>query len=750
MRLVAQSGLDALLEALRQSGMNTDGVESGSGANANAGSGAGPQTPGSGPASGSGANGGSGASGSRGGVGGFGGFPFGGFGGFGGAGNGGGRGRGGSGNGGSGGPTVDFEFLANDFHLPSKKWLVVLILVALLVIAGAYWWFHPSINIHSTDFWGFVFIVILLPLFLIFWVRSKQYKTGTKEVTKNEGKAKTFRILSFVPVAVVALVAIGAVMSMSIFPGNAEKYSNVLKTDTLEFAQDIKEVNYSEIPVIDRDSAILLGNREMGSIPEYVSQFEVSNLYSQINYQGTPVRVSPLGYADLFKWFTNRDGGIPAYALVNMTTQDAEIVRLGDNPIYYSQSEPLARNIDRHVQLKYPFYMFGEKSFEIDDDGHPWWICPVKDFTIGLFGGETISRVVLCDATTGETQDLSVEECPEWVDRVFPAELLIQQYNWWGAYNNGWLNSFLGQEGVVRTTPGTDGTLGYNYIAKDDDVWVYTGVTSATADNSIIGFVLVNQRTQESHFYSVAGATEDSAMESAEGQVQNLRYTSTFPLLINVGNQPTYFMALKDGAGLVKKFAMIDIQRYQNVAVGDTVADTQKAYEALLATNGVVTESDGGTATDVKTVKGTIRSLNQAVIEGNTHFYVTLEDEDGNIFDFALPGLLDIVGYKVGDVINFTYVESAGSNVSPAYEILGGDGKAPATEDAAGSDGSAAGDAGAEGAPADANADGSAAAPTPAGDENASGEPEDDVVEQNGAAQTPEEVAAGDDTKQAA
>ena len=493
-------------------------------------------------------------------------------------------------------------------------------------------------------------------------MRSKQYKTGTKEVTKNEGKAKTFRILSFVPVAVVALVAIGALMSMAIFPGNAEKYSNVLKTDTLEFAQDIKEVNYSEIPVIDRDSAILLGNREMGSIPEYVSQFEVSNLYSQINYQGTPVRVSPLGYADLFKWFTNREGGIPAYALVNMTTQDAEIVRLEDSPIYYSQSEPLVRNIDRHVQLSYPFYMFGEKSFEIDEDGHPWWICPVKDFTIGLFGGETISRVVLCDATTGETQDLAVADCPEWVDRVFPAELLIQQYNWWGAYNNGWLNSFLGQEGVVRTTPGTDGTLGYNYIAKDDDVWVYTGVTSATADNSIIGFVLVNQRTQESHFYSVSGATEDSAMQSAEGQVQNLRYTSTFPLLINVSNQPTYFMALKDGAGLVKKFAMIDIQRYQNVAVGNTVAECQKAYQALLATNGVVAEGEGG-ATDVVTVKGTIRSMNQAVIEGNTHFYLTVEGEDGSIFDFALPGLLDIVGYKVGDEINFTYVEAAGSNV---------------------------------------------------------------------------------------
>ena len=46
--------------------------------------------------------------------------------------------------------------------------------------------------------------------------------------------------------------------------------------------------------------------------------------------------------------------------------------------------------------------------------------------------------------------------------------------------------------------------------------------------------------------------------------------------------------------------------------------------------------------------------MNQAVIEGNTHFYLTVEGEDGSIFDFALPGLLDIVGYKVGDEINFT------------------------------------------------------------------------------------------------
>ena len=252
------------------------------------------------------------------------------------------------------------------------------------------------------------------------------------------------------------------------------------------------------------------------------------------------MRVSPLLYADFFKWLNNNANGLPAYVMVDMTTQDAQIVRLSE-AMRYSQSEPFERNIDRHVQLSYPFYLLDEKSFEIDDEGHPWWICPVQARTIGLFGGNTISRVIMVDAVSGSTEDLDISDVPQWVDRAFPAELLIEQYNWNGAYKNGWLNSWLGQEGVVQTTPGSDGMLGYNYIAKDDDVWVYTGGTSAVSDNSIVGFILINQRTAESHFYEIAGATEDSAMSSAEGQVQNLKYTATFPLLLNINAQPTYF-----------------------------------------------------------------------------------------------------------------------------------------------------------------------------------------------------------------
>ena len=571
-----------------------------------------------------------------------------------------------SGSGGGGGfrgggriPHVEFSGSLSDRMASwSKRTLTLAIVLAVILLLAAYWWFHPPISVNSVDTWMFFTIFILLPFFLFFRTRSRRYETGDSKLDPNPTKSKSFKVLSFIPIVILALGLIGWVLSLSLFPGNAKKYADVLQTDTMTFAEDIQEVNYSQIPVIDRDSAILLGNREMGSIPDYVSQFEIDNLYSQINYKGAPVRVSPLGYADLFKWLTNREEGIPAYSLVNMTTQDAEIVRLGEgNGMKYTASEPLARNIDRYIQLKYPFYIFDEKSFEIDEDGQPWWICPIRKYTIGLFGGETVDHVVLCNASTGECQELSLEDVPQWVDRVYPAELLLRQYNWSGAYKNGWFNSWLGQSGVVQTTPGSNGQLGYNYIAKDDDVWVYTGVTSATADNSIVGFVLVNQRTAESHYYSVSGATEVSAMESAEGQVQNLRYTSTFPLLINVSNQPTYFMALKDGAGLVKKFAMIDIQRYQNVAVGDTVAECQKSYETLLATNGAISAdelSDTGTYGEKE---GTIRTMAQAVIEGNSHFYVTLEGDDA-IYDFVLPGAIQIVSYKVGDDISFTFVEN--------------------------------------------------------------------------------------------
>lgn len=393
----------------------------------------------------------------------------------------------------------------------SRRALVVLLIVLVVAAAVSYWWFHPALNLQSPQVWNWIILISLVAIVGL--------KIAEVRATRH---AVLFKRLRVVPLAVIAAFLIGVLMGAPFIPGNAERYATVLKTTEGDFTEDIEEVDYADVPVIDRASAQLLGSRAMGSIPEYVSQFEISDAYSQINYRGRPVRVSPLTYADLFKWLNNRAAGIPAYVLVDMVTQESEVVRL-EQPILYSESEPLAHNIDRYVQLTYPTYMFDQKSFELDEEGTPWWVFPVQRRTIGLFEGTTIQRVVLVNACTGETADYAIEDCPAWVDRAYPSDLIVEQYNWSGAYKNGWLNSWLGQQGVVHTTRGTDGNLGYNYVAQGDDIYMYTGVSSVTADSSNIGFILVNQRTGESHFYPVAGATEDSAMASAEGQVQNLK-----------------------------------------------------------------------------------------------------------------------------------------------------------------------------------------------------------------------------------
>ena len=542
------------------------------------------------------------------------------------------------------------------------KGKILAVIVLILVAAVYYYVAIPAVNIHSTGFW--TFLIALLVLILVAYGTRKVH--SVQEAKEN----KVLKIGAGVVVLVLAVYGIGTLLSSPVV--NAKKYRDLIEPQTRNFAEDIPQISYDQIPILDKDSAELLGNRKMGSMVDMVSQFEVSDLYSQINYQGRPVRVTPLEYASFIKWFTNQKEGIPAYITIDMATQNTELVKLEEG-IKYSESEYLNRNIYRHLRFRYPTYIFDQLSFEINEEGVPYWICPVKKYTIGLFGGQTIGRVVLCNAVTGECEDVSVEDCPTWVDRVFPADLLIELYDYHGTLVNGFINSVLGQKGCLKTTEG------YNYLAMDDDVWVYTGVTSVSGDRSNVGFVLMNQRTKETHYYEIAGAEEYSAMDSAEGQVQNLKYKATFPMLLNIANEPTYFIALKDDAGLVKMYAMVNIQKYQNVATGDTVAECEEAYRELLESNGIAQDAAQGSSTSE--VTGKIKRIAQAVLDGNSHFYVVFEEEgmdlklaegqtkgdlpDPLIFDVPVSEYPKIIAYDVGDELTLRF--RAGT---PVCEVL--------------------------------------------------------------------------------
>ncbi len=548
-----------------------------------------------------------------------------------------------------------------------KKWVRNLVIIlAALTAAGIYYYIAlPAVNIHAAGFWFFI-ITILLVIMVVYAVRtaSREYveseiseKFGIKFNTYGLKDNKVLKALGILLLLTVGIYAVGSLLSSPII--NAKKYQALLTIEEREFTEDIKEVDYRTIPLLDKDSAALLGNRKLGSLVDMVSQFEVSNEYTQINYQGVPVRVAPLTYASPIKWLTNQKDGLPAYILINMATQDTECVKLEEG-FKYSKSEYFNRNLHRHLRFRFPTYIFDDQIFfEIDEEGTPYWVCPVKKFNIGLFGGQTVGRVVLCNAVTGECIDYAVEDVPQWVDKVYSAELLIRLYDYSGILKNGYFNSVLGQKDCLQSTNG------YNYIALEDDVWVYTGVTSLSGDQSNVGFVLMNQRTMETRYYKVEGAIEDSAMSSAEGQVQNLGYRATFPLLLNIADEPTYFMALKDAAGLVKKYAMVNVQKYQWVAIGDTVQECEGNYTDLLSTNGIVSEN----AELYKEVTGRIAVISPIVLEGNTHYYICLENSE-DIFDLDMSDeeLIGIVRYQAGDVVTLKYAEGYGLHPVRAVE----------------------------------------------------------------------------------
>lgn len=540
--------------------------------------------------------------------------------------------------------------------MKNKKAFSIILAVILLCIVGFVYYYVtlPAINIHCAGFWySIIFLFVALTIIIgVFRLKKERVFDNPATISGKDFKAAFGSLLfklSFIATIVVIIIYIaGSLLSSPIV--NAGKYQQLITIKDSNFSDDINQISYNEIPVLDKDSAILLGSRKMGNMVEYVSQFNVSSDYTQINYQGTPVRVSPLEYANVIKWFTNHSDGIPAYINIDMATQNVECVKLSE-PIRYSKSELFGRNIYRYIRFKYPTYIFDDIVFEIDEEGTPYWICPVKDYTIGLFGGEKISNVVLVNAITGEHTDYKVDEVPTWVDHVYSANLLISYYDYYGTLKHGYFNSIFSQKDCLQTTDG------YNYIALDDDVWVYTGVTSVSQDESNVGFVLMNQRTGETKYYSIPGAEEYSAMSSAEGKVQHLGYKATFPLLLNIAGEPTYFIALKDSAGLVKQYAMVNISKYTIVAIGDSITECEKSYRELLKTNNVTT-------TDVNSIlekTGVITKLFEAVIDGNSHVYMLFEN-DNAIYDVTIGELIGIVKYNVGDTISITYTEGIDSN----------------------------------------------------------------------------------------
>lgn len=521
-----------------------------------------------------------------------------------------------------------------------KKNLLFAVIVFLVLSFGCFYVLLPAITIQSYSSLIIFGAIIAVSYFI--------YIVGANFTQPLQTVKLSFKASALIGTLIVVAVVGGFIYSPIFMSGTYAKRIEVVDGN---FKEDIQPVDLNNLPLLDKSSTEKVGDRVMGQLPELISQFNVSDQYTQISYQGRLVRVTPLEYNGFFKWLGNRNNGVPGYIMVDSTTGEASLVKL-DEGMKYMSSGFLNDNLARHIRFQYPTEILSSSNFEIDDNGKPYFVTPVlKVKWIEML--PDVKGVIITDPVDGSSNYYDVADVPVWVDHVYPANLVIDQVNSWGAYQDGWLNSFIGQKNVKATTQG------YTYLADDTDIYVYTGITSATADQSNIGFILINLRTKDTKFYAVPGAEEFSAMASAEGAVQEKGYISTFPLLINLNNRPTYLSSLKDSAGLVKAYAFIDVQDYQKVKVTDSnqgLVAAAKAYLQMMGTN-------AGEITSGVDITGTITNLENVVIEGNTYYYLTLQSD--NLIYKAIITLDDRLPFiKIGDKISFSHADGNIINIT--------------------------------------------------------------------------------------
>ena len=530
-----------------------------------------------------------------------------------------------------------------------KTKVYVIFTILLIALIGVYYYtFHPAINIHLEPFWGAV-IVVFIGFGCIFALNQIKdaWFSNVSEVFREKKLSFMTKFFFVLALLSVFVFAIGSIAGLKVF--RAKTYSQMLKVKTYDFAKDIDETEQiTDIALMDTASAKIFGNRKIGSLSDVVSQYEVEDAYTQISVDKQPFKVSALKYASFFKWWNNKDKGIPGYVKINPVNSNAEYVEL-DKGMKYVPSAYFNYNLERHVQLKYPSKIINGYNFEVDDNGKPYYVCPTVTAKVGLFGGVDVNGVIICDPVSGDCDYYRINNIPSWVDNVYNGHLLEKKYNWYGLLSDGFINSIIGQKGCKQTTD----DFGYKIIG--DDVWIYTGVTSVNGDQSNIGFVMMNQRTSEARYYKVSGAEEHSAMAAAEGEVQEKGYKASFPSLINVAGVPTYIMVLKDDGGLVKMYAMVNVSQYNMVATATSQSEVFSNYKKMLAKSG----KGENIERDLKTIAIELRDIRIIYTDDGTMVY--LVSDDGKIFKQAFAENEHLVGLKTGDKLRIEY-ESSGND----------------------------------------------------------------------------------------
>ena len=528
----------------------------------------------------------------------------------------------------------------------------------------------PAQTIHSSGLWWFWIVIGI-----IFTISAFIAQAICNNITCDDDKP-------IIGILCGILTAVGVIaMFFTSISGwkcaHAEKYANLIKIEEGNFEKDIPQMS-NEAVIVDMKTAQRLGDRTIGTI-KHASWYEADDEYDLIEVNGEYYRISSIKYNDIFAYWKASSEGIPGYILVNAKTQEAKYVPLEEG-MKYAPSAFFSYDLSRHLHNQHPDYMYGKSFFEIDDDGNPYWITGAGTATIGMRGAPMITTIVITNAITGESEEYPINEVPDWVDHAYGVDYMMTRINWHYRYQEGWWNpsktNMYRTSYYYRSKKSSDEENeftpfdGYNsMVDSEGKIWFNSGITPANAAETNVGFILISPKTGQVKFYKAEGAEESSAQGAAEGLVQNLGYSASFPNMVNVDGIATYFMVLKDNAGLVQRYALCNVEQYAKVVQAESIEEALKLYRQKMNLS-VAEDSEVpnlGVAEhgeplpeeyNTKMTNGVVSEVTEAQIKGYTFYYFTIEGNESIFMSSIQNSNLQPLKLKVGtEVTVMSYTE---------------------------------------------------------------------------------------------
>jgi hypothetical protein len=527
------------------------------------------------------------------------------------------------------------------FNFPQRKTFSIgFVIVCLIIIAGLYYFNLPVFSMRFAS----LYVIVAVSLFFV----SLAFPTG-----KIQRSLIGLASLSFVA------MIIFSILSQPIF--RSGDYRNLLgEVHETQFQTLISPIDLDQIPIVDPAFASSLAEKKLGDDFALGSRVVLGNPTRQM-INGHLYFAIPLLHSGFFKWVTNREAGTPGFIIVNATNpQDIRFLREAEGkPVHliYQPNSYWNQNLKRCIYMSgFRNVGIGDFTFELDDQFNPWWTVTIYDHKIGLMGSDAIGTA-LVNPETGKVTYYAIKDTPKWVDRIQPSQFVMIQLDYWGNYVHGFWNTLFGKRDMLMTT------AGYNVIyGTDNKCYFYTGMTSVGADEGAVGFMLINTRNKDTHFYKISGATETAAMQSAEGKVQNFKYSSTFPILLNINQIPTFFMTLKDSAGLVKMYAMVSVKDFSLVGVGESVKQARDAYINALS---MQRNTNVSLISNEKiSIQSNVTRIGSDIKNGRSFYYLIVASQPNTVFivNTDLSDFLPVT--NIGDPVLIEYLKATDPTVN--------------------------------------------------------------------------------------